>query len=127
MMRQLSDADWEVFQRLYAIALERFCEGALAEAHGIALDTRKSAQKRLKETYKLIRRMYRDCSNIFDDVRRSTAFAQLLAIDVAGVLTPGELAEFSPELQERLSKLRVGWGAQHLPPPGPPTNTKLDL
>jgi hypothetical protein len=104
-MRQVTEADWKVFRRLRAIALERFCEDVLAEVKDIASDTRKSAHERYLAIFKAIQRRDEQIAIAFNDPRRSRAFLQLLNIDSLGVLTPEELSGFSPDYS-RIPSLR---------------------
>ena len=106
MAHQIKESDWKVFRQLRAIALERFCERVIDEIRGTASVSDRTAHDRYLDVYALIKRRDRELANAFDDVRRSTAFMRMLAIQSLGLLTEEEIDHFSPEMRDGLRSLR---------------------
>jgi hypothetical protein len=73
MLPSISEADWKVFRQLRPVALERFCERALAEVGRLASDPNKTSHERYLSVFRLIERRDRELADAFDDPRRSTA------------------------------------------------------
>jgi hypothetical protein len=95
--RQISEADWKVFRQLHKLALERFCERALAELSRLASEPGKGAHERYLTVFKLLERRDEELAEAFDDFRRSTAWRQLAVLRGHGLLTEEEFARFSDE------------------------------
>ena len=105
MSRQMPEADWKRFRQLHAVALGRYCERLLSELQSVAADTGKTPHERYLTIYKLIHRRDKELARAFDDLRRSTALAQLAIIVSYGVVTQEELELFTPETREILAFL----------------------
>lgn len=105
MTRQISEADWKVFRQLRAIALERLCQRVLSEIENVASQPNKSAYDRYLQIFKVIKQRDDEIARWFDELRRSTAMLQLIGIRSLGLLTPEELARFSPEMQNALESI----------------------
>jgi hypothetical protein len=105
MSPEIKESDWKVLRELLPIALERFSGRVLDEIRGITSTRNKSAHDRFVDTSKLIQKRKREMADAFDDLRRSTAFLRLLAIQSHELLTNEEMERFSPEMRERLRSL----------------------
>jgi len=105
MAREISEADWKVLRQLHAIALERFCQRVLSEIENVASQPGKSAHDRYLQIFKVIKQRDDELARWFDGLRRSRAMLQLIGIRSLGLLTPEELARFSPEIQEALESI----------------------
>jgi mannitol-1-phosphate/altronate dehydrogenase len=95
--RQISEADWKLFRRLRELALERFCEGALAELARIAANAEQRAHQRYLAAFRRLQRRDKELAQAFDTPRRSAAWQQLALIRSRGLLTDEEFASFSAE------------------------------
>lgn len=107
MSQQIPEADWKVFRELHPVALERFCERALADIARHAADLKKTPHERYLDVFKLIKKRDKTLGELFNDFRRSTALLMLLGIQKW--LTEEELARFSPE-----TLARIRWAAANL-------------
>jgi hypothetical protein len=102
MARDFPEADWKAFRDLRTVALERFCDGTLAEVNRISSDLTKTAHDRYVEIYRLIERRDRELARAFDAPRRSQAMSQLALISSLGLLTPEELSRFTPATRDSI-------------------------
>jgi hypothetical protein len=105
MLRSISEADWKVFRQLRVVALERFCERALAEVGGKAAEADKTAHERYLAVFRLLERRDRELADAFNGARRSAALLQLAHIQSHGLLTAEEMGRFSPETREAVQLL----------------------
>jgi hypothetical protein len=97
MTGQISEADWKEFRRLRPVALERFCQGVLAEVGRLSTEPGKSNHERYLAVYRLLQRQDRELAATFDSPRRSAAWLQLASMRARGLLTEEELSRFSEE------------------------------
>src|SRR5215470_1693589 len=105
MMRQIKESDWKIFKPLREIALDRFCQRTLSEIDRISEDTTKGAHEKYLEIYALLRSRDKEIAQIFDSLRRSTAYYQILAIKRFELLTEEEFARFSEETRGLITSL----------------------
>ena len=98
MERQISEADWKRWRKLSQVALERYCARALAKAVVVAEDDG-TAHERYLNLWKFLRKTDRKLGEVFDNPRRSVAYAQIAQGVAAGIIKRSELAEFSEETQ----------------------------
>jgi hypothetical protein len=105
MTRGFPETDWKLFRKLQAMALERFCERILAEIAELAAKPDQSAHQRYLAIYKRLHERDDELANAFNDSRRSVALQQLACMQSLGLLTPEELAGFSPPTRESVELL----------------------
>lgn len=105
MPRSVPESDWKTLREHQPIALERFCQRVLAEAHSLSARTEPDAHQRYLKLYHLLRDRDRELARAFNDARRSTAIARLLNIQALHLLTPEEFARFSPQTRETIELL----------------------
>ena len=96
----MTEAEWKMFRRLHATALERFSAKILADLQRIGADANKSSHERYLEIWKLLKKRDDQMSRSFDDVRRSTALQQLCIMYSLKLITEDDLATFSPKTEE---------------------------
>jgi hypothetical protein len=108
MARDISEPDWKLFRQLHPLALERFCERALADVGRLASEAGKSAHERYLAVFRLLQRRDKELAEAFNDLRRSAALLQLAILCSRGLVTDEELARFSPETR---AAVRVFQGA----------------
>src|SRR5262252_7005736 len=72
-MREIKEPDWKVLRRVHPLALERFCEGVLAEIGRVARDGKKSHHARYLKIFKIIKQSDGEIARLFDNPRRSHA------------------------------------------------------
>jgi len=102
--RRITEADWKIWKRLHAVALERFCQKILKDA--ARLETGEgSAHERYIKLYQLVTRRDRKLGDIFDGPSRSDAIFRIAAALQARVLTLDEIAEFSEETRNAIEFL----------------------
>jgi hypothetical protein len=109
MSEAIAEADWKVFRELRVVALERFCERALAEVERLAADPDKSAHQRYLAVYKAIERRDRELADAFDSPSRSAALRNLVGLHAQKLLTDEEFSRFSPELRDRVRTIFEIW------------------
>jgi hypothetical protein len=102
MERKIPEADWKLWRKLSAVALERFCEKALDDVVRVARG-RDEAHARYCQLFKLLRERDDVIAAVFNDQRRSNAFLQISRAVVEGILTPDEVLLFSDETQAVIS------------------------
>jgi hypothetical protein len=100
MVRAINEPDWKHFRALHPIVLERFCQRVLSEIAGLAQDSAGTSHERYLAIYRLMPQRDRELADIFDDLRRSTAIAQLAHMWALDLLTEDEMARFSPDTRE---------------------------
>lgn len=99
MANDIRESDWKLFKEVRAAALERFCEGILAEVADLAGDQSKGSHERYLLVYGLIKERDALIADAFNDLRRSTMLRQLGFMWSLELVTDEEFARFSPEAQ----------------------------
>lgn len=93
----MAESDWKQSRVLYRLALDRFCSRVLRDADVILRDGALSNHERYLSLFRLVHGRDETLARIFNDSRRSTCMAQLLAIYGEGLLTDEEIATLRPE------------------------------
>ena len=99
-MRAIKESDWKILRQLHSAALERFCERILLEIEQIHSDSTKSFLQKFLHIYAAMQRHNKEIALTFDDLRRSTALAQLTAMKARDLLTEAEFSRFSQETRD---------------------------
>ena len=99
MQRQISESDWKLLRRLQPVALERLCQGILAEVVQLASGATRGSHARYLEVFKLVRERDEEVGEAFDELKRSTAYRKLARMRSLGLVTDGEWAGFGAETQ----------------------------
>lgn len=105
MLPDIAESDWKVLRRLHPLALERFCERALAEIERGVQDRARSQHERYLDVFNLVQCRDRQMARLFDDLRRSRALTMLAQIRSGGLLTDEEFAMFSQETRRTIEVL----------------------
>jgi hypothetical protein len=106
MSHEISEADWRVISReLKPLALDRYCRRVLAEVSAVIASER-SSHERYLELCHVIDRRDRELGNTFNDLRRSTATMQLLAMWSLGLFERSELDRLTAETRQWLLSCR---------------------
>ena len=105
MSPDIDESDWKQFQKLHSVALERYCQRVLDELGAISSDISKSAHERYLEIHRLNTSRHKELAQTFDDLRRSTAFLHIFAIQSLGLLAEQEFKLFTQETQDRINVL----------------------
>lgn len=109
MRDRIKESDWKIFRRVHQTALERFCDGILAEIQYFVTDRETNSHARYLEIFKRIHERNEKMATLFDDKKRSNALFQLAGFRHHGLITDEEYAEFSQELRDEVEMiLRVG-------------------
>lgn len=90
----MTEAEWKIFRQLWDVALDRFCQRALAEVSKLSSQPGKTNHERYLAVYKRLQRRDRELSDAFDNPRRSTALRQLAHIYHLKLLTEEEFEQF---------------------------------
>ena len=105
MSNEILESDWKLLWEVQPVALGRFCDRVLAEVGRMAAASPKTGHARYLEVIALLKARDRELAIAFDDMRRSTAFRQLVSIRSLGLLTEEEFTRFSPELRGAVESL----------------------
>lgn len=105
MERRISEADWKRLGRLKPVALDRFCQGVLAEVARVAADPTRGSHDRYLEVFRLLQERDTELAAAFDDLRRSTALFRLARMRALGAVTDQELGEFDAETRGAVAVL----------------------
>ena len=95
MSRDFPERDWKHLRIVHPQARDRFCERTLAQAQGILADPGRTSHERYLALYRLLRERDKQMAQLFDDLRRSTAWLCLLSLVRAELVSAEELAGFS--------------------------------
>lgn len=104
---RISEADWKVFKKVRAEALERFSNRILEECESISRDETKTAHERYLALYRHVRERDKEMERIFNDFRRSTALLQLMLMYKHDLLTQEAIEAFSEDVQRSLEDTGV--------------------
>lgn len=99
----ISDSDWKNYNELYDLALDRFCQGVLADVQTIAQNEALSAHARYRTLYRLMRNRDKNMAMAFNVGRRQEVSLSLRLMIAYDLLNDQELAVLSDELRERIS------------------------
>lgn len=99
------EADWEALRRLMPMLIERASARGLARAEAILSNRDKSAHERYLELVECVESERRQMSDLFDDLRRSTARMALARMVHAGIVAQEELAGFTKDTRETIELL----------------------
>ena len=105
MSREIKESDWKLLRQLHKAALERFCQRILHEIEAINSDNTKSFHQRYLDIFNVIERRDREIAQCFNNMRRSTALAQLALMQASGLITEEEFMSFSSETRSVLEAL----------------------
>ena len=112
MGHRVSETDWKRFRRLEPVALDRFCQGALAEVARLTTDAPGGSHDRFLEVFRLIRERDRELAAAFDGTSRAAALMQLARMRSLGVVTDEEFAGFSAAAREAVARMLEAWPAE---------------
>jgi hypothetical protein len=104
-MQEIKEPDWKVLRRVHPLALERFCERALAEIDRVSHDGAKDHHARYLQIFKTIQQLDREIARLFDNPRRSHGLTMLAQIRSKGLLTEDEFSSLSPESRGAIQML----------------------
>jgi len=96
----MQESEWKRFRELHVVWLNRFCEKVLREISQIAGDTEITPHERYRQIYKIIEQQDRSIAYAINDLRRSTALMQLVAIHSRGLVTDEELSGFTQKTRD---------------------------
>jgi len=109
MMREIKESDWKFLRQFHSVALERFSEKILLEIQRIDADSAKSFHQRYLDIFEVLRGRDKEMAQVFDGLRRSTAFIQLASMKNRGLLTGDDFLCFSEETRDAVD-LMLGEG-----------------
>lgn len=99
----VSDNDWKKYRELHELALDRFCQGALANAQTIAQNEALSAHARFRTLHRMMRSRDKDLASMFNTSQRSEVWLSLMLMVAHGLLSDEDLSVLSEELRARLT------------------------
>ena len=108
-MREIKEPDWKMLRRVYPLALERRCDGVLAEIDRVSRDGATSRHARHLQIFRIPQQRDRERARLFDNPRRSHALTMLAQIRSQGLLTEDEFSNLSPETRGAI-QMRLGAG-----------------
>jgi hypothetical protein len=99
------ESDWKKFKELRKIALDRFCQGVIADTRTITQHRALSAHARYGMIYGLINDRNHDMARMFDGLTRSSALWKLTLMVSHDLLTDAELSILSDDARKLLSDI----------------------
>lgn len=108
MPREIKESDWKLLKQLHPVALERFSQRILSEIGSINAESAKGFHQRYLDIFEVVGRRDREMTQLFDDLRRSTALTQIALIQSRGLLTEEEFSRFSTETLDFIEVLLEG-------------------
>jgi hypothetical protein len=108
MFEEIKESDWKILRELRPIALDRYCLRVLSEVERLSSQPEKTSYERYLAIYDCIKQRDKELGRIFLNPSRSKALLQLMLLWSDGLLTPEELARFSPETVEKIRFLCSG-------------------
>ena len=105
-MRNIEELDWKHLRDLTPVLLDRYCRQILSEAEAIASRHEEAAHPRYLAVYKLILDRDRELGDMFNNMRRSTAFISILLLRRNGVFTDEEFAGFGEKTKSQILSLQ---------------------
>jgi len=103
-MRIIKEADWKLLRELRAPVLDRYCEKLLREANSPRKTAERHSQDMFMRALGILQNGNDDIMNGFGDLRRSNALERLAFMKTKGIITTAEIARFSKETQETVSR-----------------------
>lgn len=100
---RIIESDWKSFKELRKLALDRFCQGVLADAKTITEHGALSAQARYGMLYRLMRDRDNDIVRTFDRYSRYSALMALRMMVRHDLLTDAELSVLSEAALEEIA------------------------
>lgn len=98
------ESDWKTFKELRKLALDRFCQGVLAETRIVTQNSTLSAHARYLTLYRMMRSRDKDMAAVFDGrMNRSNVVLPLMLMIAHDLLTDKELSALSEDMRERIS------------------------
>lgn len=94
-LMSILESDWKKFKELRKIALDRFCQGVLADTKTISMHGALSAHARYGMLYGLIEDRDKEMARMFDGLARSSALWKLTLMVSRDLLTEAELSTLS--------------------------------
>ena len=104
-LREIKETDWKVLRRLHPLAVERFCEGVLAEVERVMHNSTDGVHQRYLDIFKIMERRDREMARLFDGLKRSQGLMMLARIRSAGLLTEEEFSSLSLETRGAIQML----------------------
>jgi hypothetical protein len=116
----ISESDWKKYKELRKLALDRFCQGVLAETRTVAQNGALSAHARYLTLYRLIRSRDKDMAMTFDGLSRKDAWLSLRLMVAHNLLTDAELSVLSDKVREIISDAvrqpyEIEWAEERVP------------
>ncbi|GAB1261006.1 hypothetical protein [Aurantivibrio plasticivorans] len=107
-MSDITEADWKIFKSIREKAIETYCQRCLAEYQEI-IDRNESAHNRYLLMYRIVENLDKQMELIFQNLSRSKAILELIAIRGEGLADEALVSKLSPELQERTDPEKRKW------------------
>jgi hypothetical protein len=105
MPTTLPERDWKVFRELREVALDRFCQRALADVEAVIRGQGRTILERYHEVYRLVKDRDKDLAAVFGNPRRSTALFSLAGMRTRELLTDEEFERFSDGTRDTVRTL----------------------
>ena len=101
-MGHIKESDWKHLRDLKPVLLDRYCRQVLSEVEKIASKHEEPAHPRYLAMYKLVHDRDRELGDMFNDMRRSTAFISIILLRRNGLFTDDEFAGFGDETKSKI-------------------------
>jgi hypothetical protein len=107
-MNNFPEDDWKHFKKIQAMALDRLCARVLKQLQQNCTATTGTNFERFEKALSLAKEGRNDYKRAFTDLRRSTAFMNLLQIEALGLISDEELKGFSARTRAKLAEIHEG-------------------
>jgi len=104
-MRQFPEKDWKVIRKLKDQLLQDFCDDTLNQLKPIINNQENGSHKAYLKLWKVLNKKDDELANMFNDLRRSTAYFKLAAWRNSGILADRDFKRFSEETQYLIHSL----------------------
>jgi hypothetical protein len=98
-MREIKEPDWKMLRRVYPLALERRCDGVLAEIDRVSRDGATSHPARYLQIFRILQQ------RLIANPRRSHALTMLAQIRSQGLFAEDKFSILSPETRGAIQLL----------------------
>ena len=107
-MADIKESDWKIFKSIREQAIEKYCERCLSEFQEV-IDRKETAHNRYLLMYRIVENLDKKMELIFQNLSRSKAVLELMAIRAQNLADESLVSKLSLELQEHTDPKNTKW------------------
>jgi len=92
--KQFPEEDWKILKKLKVQLLQDFCDNILDQLEPIIKNRKNGSHRAYLDLWKILNKKNNELANMFDDLKRSTAFFKLAAWRDIGFLSEDNFNKF---------------------------------